>query len=121
MLKEQKGLAVEGQPPTSSKWTSLNRSALVTRGPVQKSMKQTERHTRLKTLPSRNFVGGWQQTPIANKIDKFAWCFEFFQTLREMYHDLEAKHKSYCPNEPEFRAYMVLMKLNEGDILRYIQ
>ena len=45
----------------------------------------------------------------------------FFQTLREMYHDLEAKHKSYCPNEPEFRAYMVLMKLNEGDILRYIQ
>ena len=37
-----------------------------------------------------------------------------------MYHDLESKHKSYCRNEPEFRAYMVLMKLNEGDILRYI-
>ena len=44
-----------------------------------------------------------------------------FQTLREMYHDLETKHNSYCPNESEFRAYMVLMKLNEGDILRYIQ
>ncbi len=41
-----------------------------------------------------------------------------FQTLREMYHDVEAKHSSRCPNEPEFRAYMVLMKLNEGDILR---
>ena len=37
-----------------------------------------------------------------------------------MYHDMEAKHNSYCPNESEFRAYMVLMKLNEGDILRYI-
>ena len=43
------------------------------------------------------------------------------QTLREMYSDLELRYNSHPPNEPEFRAYMVLMKLNEGDILRYIQ
>ncbi len=38
-----------------------------------------------------------------------------------MYSDLELRYNSHAPNEPEFRAYMVLMKLNEGDILRYIQ
>lgn len=40
------------------------------------------------------------------------------QTLREFYADLEKKHKCYCTNEAEFRAYTVLMNLNEGDILR---
>lgn len=41
------------------------------------------------------------------------------QTLKELYYDLETKHGVHCPNEPEFRAYMVLMNLNEGDILRW--
>ena len=39
------------------------------------------------------------------------------QTLKEMYHDLATKHNQTCPNEAEFRAYMVLMNLNGGDIL----
>ena len=26
-----------------------------------------------------------------------------------------------CPNEPEFRAYGVLLKLNDGDTLRSVQ
>ncbi|XP_025107552.1 germinal-center associated nuclear protein-like [Pomacea canaliculata] len=43
------------------------------------------------------------------------------QTLREIYADLENKHNVFCSSEPEFRAYMVLMKLNEGDTLRQIQ
>ena len=47
-------------------------------------------------------------------------AFWTFQTLREMYQDMELKHHSFCPNEAEFRAYMVLMKLNEGDILRCV-
>ena len=42
------------------------------------------------------------------------------QSLKEMYHDLKVKHKVYCENEAEFRAYMVLMNLNQGDTLRYI-
>ncbi|XP_059170750.1 germinal-center associated nuclear protein-like isoform X2 [Physella acuta] len=42
------------------------------------------------------------------------------QTLKELYADLE-KRQIFCPNEAEFRAYMVLMNLNEGDILREIQ
>ncbi|CAL1527063.1 unnamed protein product [Lymnaea stagnalis] len=42
------------------------------------------------------------------------------QTLKELYADLE-KRQVYCPNEAEFRGYMVLMNLNEGDILREIQ
>ena len=42
------------------------------------------------------------------------------QTLKEFYHDLERKHQYYCPNEAEFRAYIVLMNLNEGDTLRYM-
>ena len=40
------------------------------------------------------------------------------QTLREFYHDLEMKQVVFCENEAEFRAYTVLMNLNEGDILR---
>ncbi|XP_045166422.2 germinal-center associated nuclear protein-like isoform X2 [Mercenaria mercenaria] len=43
------------------------------------------------------------------------------QTLKEFYADLEKKHKCYCENEAEFRAYMVLMNLNQGDILREVQ
>ena len=39
------------------------------------------------------------------------------QTLKEMYSDLES-HGVECPHEAEFRAYMVLMNLNSGDILR---
>ncbi len=44
----------------------------------------------------------------------------YLQTLREMYSDLELRYNTHAPNEPEFRAYMVLMKLNEGDILRSV-
>ncbi|XP_070193610.1 germinal-center associated nuclear protein-like isoform X2 [Littorina saxatilis] len=43
------------------------------------------------------------------------------QTLKELYHDMENKHGLFCPNEAEFRAYMVLMNLNEGDTLREVQ
>lgn len=39
------------------------------------------------------------------------------QTLKEMYSDLR-KRGVACDNEAEFRAYMVLMNLNEGDTLR---
>ncbi|KAH9508133.1 hypothetical protein Btru_054821 [Bulinus truncatus] len=42
------------------------------------------------------------------------------QTLKEIYADLEKK-QIFCPNEAEFRGYMVLMNLNEGDTLREIQ
>ncbi|BFZ10368.1 hypothetical protein BsWGS_13408 [Bradybaena similaris] len=42
------------------------------------------------------------------------------QTLKELYADLE-KRGIFCPNEAEFRGYMVLMNLNEGDILREVQ
>ena len=40
------------------------------------------------------------------------------QTLKEFYHDIRVKQNISAPCEPEFRAYMVLMNLNEGDILR---
>ncbi|XP_013415982.1 germinal-center associated nuclear protein [Lingula anatina] len=43
------------------------------------------------------------------------------QSLKELYHDLATKQNIYCPKEAEFRAYMVLMNLNEGDILREVQ
>lgn len=42
------------------------------------------------------------------------------QTLKEMYADMWTKHNQRCPNEAEFRSYMVLMNLNEGDILRFL-
>ncbi|XP_029967911.1 germinal-center associated nuclear protein [Salarias fasciatus] len=42
------------------------------------------------------------------------------QSLKEMYEDL-AKRQVYCPQEAEFRQYSVLLKLNEGDILREVQ
>ena len=40
------------------------------------------------------------------------------QTLKEMYADL-LKGGVTCENEAEFRAYVVLMNLNEGDTLRF--
>lgn len=40
------------------------------------------------------------------------------QTLKELYADVESKDTIFCPNEAEFCAYMVLMKLNVGDTLR---
>ncbi|XP_043105018.1 germinal-center associated nuclear protein [Puntigrus tetrazona] len=42
------------------------------------------------------------------------------QSLKEMYQDLASK-EVYCPNEAEFRQYNVLLKLNDGDILREVQ
>ncbi|XP_016375449.1 germinal-center associated nuclear protein isoform X2 [Sinocyclocheilus rhinocerous] len=42
------------------------------------------------------------------------------QSLKEMYQDLDTK-EVYCPNEAEFRQYSVLLKLNDGDILREVQ
>ncbi len=38
------------------------------------------------------------------------------QSLEHMYTDLNLKGIR-CPNEPEFRAYQILMNLHEGDIL----
>ncbi|XP_060080534.1 germinal-center associated nuclear protein-like [Ylistrum balloti] len=43
------------------------------------------------------------------------------QTLKELYHDLLKKHNTFCHNEAEIRAYMILMNLNQGDILRETQ
>ncbi|XP_018552194.1 LOW QUALITY PROTEIN: germinal-center associated nuclear protein [Lates calcarifer] len=42
------------------------------------------------------------------------------QSLKEMYQDL-ATRQIYCPQEAEFRQYNVLLKLNDGDILREVQ
>ncbi|XP_054620063.1 germinal-center associated nuclear protein [Dunckerocampus dactyliophorus] len=42
------------------------------------------------------------------------------QSLKEMYEDLKDRH-IYCPGEAEFRQYSVLLKLNDGDILRQVQ
>ncbi|KAK5890784.1 hypothetical protein CesoFtcFv8_014270 [Champsocephalus esox] len=42
------------------------------------------------------------------------------QSLKEMYQDLNTRN-IYCPLEAEFRLYSVLVKLNDGDILREIQ
>lgn len=42
------------------------------------------------------------------------------QTLKHLYYDLGLRgHRS--PNEPEFRAYDVLLHLNEGDTVRQVQ
>jgi hypothetical protein len=43
------------------------------------------------------------------------------QTLKELYADLSIKQNIHCTCEAEFRAYMVLMNLNQGDILREVQ
>lgn len=42
------------------------------------------------------------------------------QSLKEMYQDL-ATRQTYCPREAEFRQYSVLLRLNDGDILRSVQ
>ncbi|CAJ1078722.1 germinal-center associated nuclear protein isoform X1 [Xyrichtys novacula] len=42
------------------------------------------------------------------------------QSLKEMYQDLAAD-QVYCTREAEFRQYNVLLKLNDGDILREVQ
>ncbi|KAI1884892.1 hypothetical protein AGOR_G00214560 [Albula goreensis] len=42
------------------------------------------------------------------------------QSLKEMYQDL-ATREVYCSREAEFRQYNVLLKLNDGDILREVQ
>ncbi|XP_030643492.1 germinal-center associated nuclear protein [Chanos chanos] len=42
------------------------------------------------------------------------------QSLKEMYQDL-ATRGVYCSHEAEFRQYSVLLKLNDGDILREVQ
>ncbi|KAK1165453.1 germinal-center associated nuclear protein [Acipenser oxyrinchus oxyrinchus] len=42
------------------------------------------------------------------------------QSLKEMYQDMATKKMS-CPGEEEFRQYSVLLKLNDGDILREVQ
>jgi hypothetical protein len=42
------------------------------------------------------------------------------QTLKELYYDLENKQGVRCPHEAEFRGYMILMNLNEGNTLRYV-
>lgn len=38
------------------------------------------------------------------------------QTLKYMYHDLEIKGEK-CPNEPEFRAYIILLNLSDGNFM----
>lgn len=42
------------------------------------------------------------------------------QTLKHFYYDLSLRGMR-CPNEPEFRAYDVLLHLNEGDTIRQVQ
>ncbi|XP_023217239.1 germinal-center associated nuclear protein-like [Centruroides sculpturatus] len=42
------------------------------------------------------------------------------QTLKHLYHDLNIQNIQ-CPQESEFRAYDVLLNINESDILREIQ
>jgi hypothetical protein len=42
------------------------------------------------------------------------------QSLEHLYDDLR-KRNINCPNEPEFRAYQLIMHLNEGDILSDVQ
>ena len=39
------------------------------------------------------------------------------QSLEHFYYDLNNEN-IHCPNEAEFRTYDILLKLNEGDILR---
>lgn len=39
------------------------------------------------------------------------------QSLKEMYQDMTMQ-QVYCSREAEFRQYSVLLRLNDGDILR---
>ncbi|KAL5962044.1 Germinal-center associated nuclear protein [Taenia solium] len=43
------------------------------------------------------------------------------QTLKELYGDLRGAGADLCPCEPEFRAYMILMKLNDCSVLDEVQ
>ena len=38
------------------------------------------------------------------------------QTLKHMYYDISIEGQN-CPNEAEFRAYDILMKINDGGML----
>uniref|UniRef100_V5I6S5 Protein xmas-2 n=2 Tax=Anoplophora glabripennis TaxID=217634 RepID=V5I6S5_ANOGL len=38
------------------------------------------------------------------------------QSLKYMYHDLQLKGEK-CPNEAEFRAYIILLNLNDGNFM----
>ncbi|KAG5891307.1 hypothetical protein JTB14_002868 [Gonioctena quinquepunctata] len=42
------------------------------------------------------------------------------QTLKYMYHDLQLKGET-CPNEAEFRAYVILLNLNDGNFMWEVQ
>ncbi|XP_078620785.1 germinal-center associated nuclear protein-like isoform X2 [Branchiostoma floridae x Branchiostoma japonicum] len=42
------------------------------------------------------------------------------QSLKQFYHDLTVEGR-FCNNEGEFRAYELLLNLNQGDILREVQ
>lgn len=42
------------------------------------------------------------------------------QTLKELYGDLQGAGADLCPCEPEFRAYMILMKLNDCSVLEWV-
>ncbi|CAG9767433.1 unnamed protein product [Ceutorhynchus assimilis] len=42
------------------------------------------------------------------------------QTLKYMYHDLEVKGEK-CPNEAEFRAYIILLNLSDGNFMWEVQ
>ncbi|XP_019754151.2 uncharacterized protein LOC109533306 [Dendroctonus ponderosae] len=42
------------------------------------------------------------------------------QTLKYMYHDLELKGEM-CPNEPEFRAYIILLNICDGNFMWEVQ
>lgn len=43
------------------------------------------------------------------------------QSLKDFYHDLSQSHGIVCPNEPEFRAYEILINLTDSDILREVK
>lgn len=42
------------------------------------------------------------------------------QTLKYMYHDLELKNE-YCANESEFRGYVILLNMNDGNFMWEVQ
>lgn len=46
------------------------------------------------------------------------------QTLKELYYDIKSaasgENSNLCPCEAEFRAYMILMKLNECSVLEWV-
>jgi hypothetical protein len=42
------------------------------------------------------------------------------QTLKEFYEDIANQDLAPVEEEAEFRAYVVLMNLNQGDVLRFV-